>query len=340
MNGPMRAGPMLLAGRTIPATGEQPMGRRASTALVAALLIPVLASCGAHSNKNKNRKSSGNSGLGNAQSRHDDDADTGQGDAPALTQSFGINKTVWYSGMKLTFGTLAYDPAKQYPEAKLTIDTTVENVAPTGVQGSPSFTIKANNDFIEGQFDSDFRTVPAGESGKTVVEFQILGDKQVGDLSAGELQVGDSRSVNAIVPFGPGGELVDLAPRVLLDKPVSKSTKTGKVTYNKCALQADLPSDHQQVEKDMRTVVCYVDMQQTVAKLAGEAVDHSNFILRVPDGSVVAADEAPIQAFYQKKKVTDEEVIFKIRWPAPGAYRMEVQFGDGKSSIPLTIADA
>src|SRR5215213_11362347 len=67
---------------------------------------------------------------------------------------------------------------------------------------------------------------------------------------------------------GAGGQLVDLAPVVLLDKPVSKSTKTGKVTWNKCTLEAALPSDHEQVEKDMRTVVCYLDMQQTVAKLA------------------------------------------------------------------------
>lgn len=315
------------------------MGSRASTALVAALMIPVLASCGVVGGKNKDKKASGTSGLGNAQSE-DDDATTGGGDAPTGIQSFDINKTVWYSGMKLTFGKLSYDPAKAYPDAKLTIDTTVENVAPTGVKGSPSFTIKADNDFIDGQFNNDFQTLPAGETGKTTVDFQILGDKQVGDLSAGELQVGNSESVNAIVPFGAGGQLVDLAPRVLLDKPVSKSTKTGKVTYNKCSLQADLPSDHHQVEKDMRTVVCYLDMQQTVAKLAGEAVDHGNFILRIPDGSVVAADEGPIEAFYQKKKITNEEVVFKIRWPAPGDYKMEVEFGDGKSSIPLTIADS
>lgn len=314
------------------------MRRRSGTALVAALLVPVLASCGVAGNKNKerDRRAGSNSGVGNAQ--HRDEADTGQGDAPAGTQSFDINKTVWYSGMKLTFGRLSYDPEKQYPEAKLTIDTTVENVAPTGVEGSPAFTIKANNEFLDGQFNNDFRTVPAGETGKTTVDFQIFGDKQVGDLAAGELLVGDSRSVNAIVPFGTGGRLVDLAPQVLLDRPVAKSTKTGKVTYRKCALQADLPSDHQQVEKDMRTVVCYLDMQQTVAKLAGEAVDQSNFILRVPDGSVVAADDGPIEAFYQKRKITNEEIIFKIRWPAPGDYRMEVEFGDGKSSIPLTIA--
>jgi hypothetical protein len=314
------------------------MRRKASRALVAALMIPVLASCGVAGNKNKDkdRKANSNSGLGNAQNK--DDADTGQGDAPAGTQSFDINKTVWYSGMKLTFGKLSYDPEKQYPEPKLTIDTTVENVAPTGVEGSPAFTIKANNDFLDGQFDTDFRTVPAGESGKTTVDFQIIGDKQVGDLSTGELQVGDSKSVNAIVPFGAGGQLVDLAPQVLLNGPVAKSTKTGKVTYHKCALRADLPSDHQQVEKDMRTVVCYLDMQQTVAKHAGEAVDHGNFILRVPDGSVVAADEGPIEAFYQKRKITNEEVVFKIRWPAPGDYRLEVEFGDGKSSIPLAIA--
>jgi hypothetical protein len=311
------------------------MTRKASTALVAALMIPMLASCGLIGEK-KDRKGGGssNSGIGNA------DAATGQGNAPTGIQSFDINKSVWYSGMKLTFGKLTYDPAKQYPEAKLTIDTTVENVAPTGVEGSPSFTVKVNNEFIDGDFHSDFHTVPAGETGKTTVDFQIQGDQPVGNLTSGRLQVGDSRSVNAIVPFGADGQLVDLAPRALLDKPVSKSTKTGKVTYDKCSLQADLPSHHQQVEKDMRTVVCYVDMQQTVAKLAGESVDHSNFILRIPDGSVVAADEAPIQAFYEKKRITNQEVIFKIRWPAPGDYRMEVQFGDGTSVIPLTLAES
>lgn len=318
------------------------MARRASTTLVAALMIPVLAACGSTGGKDKGRKASSHSGAGNARGYDDDsdDAVSGQGDAPSGTQSFDINKTVWYSGMKLTFGKLSYDPAKEYPEAKLTIDTTVENVAPTGVEGSPAFTIKAKGDFIDGQFSKDFHTVPAGETGRTTVDFLLIGDKPVGDLSAGELLVGDSKSVNAIVPFAAGGQLVDLAPRVLLDKPVFKSTKTGKVTYEKCSLRADLPSDHDQVEKDMRTVVCYLDMQQTVAKHAGEAVDHSNFILRVPDGSVVAADEGPIEAFYQKRKITDREVIFKIQWPAPGAYRMEVEFGDGKSSIPLTITDA
>jgi hypothetical protein len=315
------------------------MARKASTALVAALMIPVLASCGVvGGDKNKDTKTGSNSGLGDASSS--DDATAGEGDAPAGTQSFDINKTVWHSGMKLTFGKLSYDPTKEYPEAKLSIDTTVENISPTGVQGSPAFTIKANNKFIQGEFNNDLRTVPAGETGKTTVDFRMISDEDPGDLSAGELQVGDSKSVNAIVPFGTGGELVDLAPKVLLDKPVSKSTKTGKVTWNTCSLQADLPSDHEQVEKDMRTVVCYLDMQQTVSVPAGEAVDPGNFILRVPDGSVVAADEGPIQAFYRKKKITDTEVIFKIRWPAPGKYKMEVEFGDGKSSIPLTISDS
>jgi hypothetical protein len=314
------------------------MARKASTALVAALMIPVLAACGVvGGNKNKDKDSSSNSGLGNASGN--DNAAAGQGDAPAGTQSFDVNKTVWYSGMKLTFGKLTYDPTKEYPEAKLSIETTVENVAPTGVQGSTTFTIKANGQFLEGRFNNDLRTVPAGETGKTTVDFQLLAsDKAPGDLSAAELQVGDSKAVNAIVPFGAGGQLVDLAPVALLDKPVSKSTKTGKVTWNKCTLEAALPSDHEQVEKEMRTVVCYLDMQQTVAKPAGEAVDQGNFILRVPDGSVVAADEGPIQAFYQEKKITDSEVVFKIRWPAPGAYKMEVEFGDGKSTIPLTIA--
>ncbi|MEV6489747.1 hypothetical protein AB0M20_14130 [Actinoplanes sp. NPDC051633] len=307
---------------------------------MAALMIPVLASCGVVGGKKDEGGDAGsNSGLGNASGN--EDASAGQGDAPAGTQSFDINKTVWYSGMKLTFGKLTYDPAKEYPEAKLAIDTTVENVSPTSVQGSPTFTIKANGKFLEGRFNDDLRTVPAGETGKTTVDFQLIGtDQEPGDLSAAELQVGDSKSVNAVVPFGAGGELVDLAPTVLLDKPISKSTKYGKVTWNKCSLEGYFPSDHEQVEKDMRAVVCYLDMQQTVAMPAGEAVDQGNFILRVPDGSVVAADEGPIQAFYRKQKITDTEVAFKIRWPAPGTYKMEVEFGEGKSTIPLTIADS
>jgi hypothetical protein len=309
------------------------MARKASAALVAGLMIPMVAACGVIGDKSKsgsNDAGGSNSGLGDA------GATAKQGDAPAGGQAVDINKTVWYSGMKLTFGKLTYDPAKEYPAAKLSIDTTVENVSPTGVQGSPSFTIKVNGNFVDGHFTTDFGKVPAGETGKTTVDFRA--DQDPGDLSAAELQVGDSESVQAIVPLGSAGQLVDLAPKELLDKPVSKSTKTGKVTWNKCSLEADLPSDHQQVEKDMRTVVCYLDMQQTVAKAAGEAVNQGNFILRVPDGSVVAADKGPIEAFYHRLKITDTEIVFKIRWPAPGGYKMEVEFGDGTSALPLTIS--
>jgi hypothetical protein len=316
------------------------MSRKAISILLTAMLLP-LSACGVlnRNDKKKDKSSnSSNSALGNT-----DQGTTGQGDnptQPGSAQSFDINKTVYYSGMKLTFGKLIYDPAKEYPEAPLTIDTTVENIAPTGVQGSPAFTVKVDDAFVEGSFNNDFQTVPSGETGKTTIDFKLPDRRPLGDLANGVLQVGDSKSVRAEAPLGSTGELIDLAPKVIFDKTVVKNTKQGKIWFHKCSLQADLPSDHDQVEQNMRTIVCYVDMQDTGNRHAGEAVDHGNFMVRVPDGSVVAADEAPIYAFYNGAKKSDQEVVFKIRWPeggTPGDYTFEIRFGNGTAKVPMKI---
>jgi hypothetical protein len=301
------------------------MLRRVGVLILVVLLVPTVA-CGGTGRK-KRGGSSGSDG-GNSTS---DNRGAAKGGGP---QSFDIGKTVWYAGMKLTFGKLSYDPAKP-ADSQLTIDTTVENVAPTGVQGSPAFTIKLNDAFIQGRFDTGLGTVPAGETSKTVIEFLPTGDP--GTLADGVLQVGSSETVQALVPLGGSGDLVDLKPVTLLDQPVVKTTPRGKLWFNTCSLQADLPSDHDQVEKDMRTIVCYMDVQETAGRTGGEYMDKGNFLVRLPDGSVVNADEAPIQAFYQKKKITNKEIIFKIKWPAPGAYTIEVEFAGGTASVPVTL---
>ena len=300
------------------------MLRRVGVLLLVALLVPTVA-CGGTGRKKRGGSSGSDGGNSTSENRG------AKGGGP---QSFDIGKTVWYAGMKLTFGKLNFDRAKP-ADSQLTIDTTVENVAPTGVQGSPAFTIKLNDAFIQGQFDAGLGTVPAGETSKTVIEFLPKGDP--GKLADGVLQVGSSETVQALVPLGGSGDLVDLKPVTLLDQPVIKTTPRGKLWFNKCSLQADLPSDHDQVEKDMRTIVCYMDVQETAGRTGGEYMDKGNFLVRLPDGSVVNADEAPIQAFYQKKKITNKEIIFKIKWPAPGNYTIEVEFAGGTAAVPVTL---
>src|SRR5262245_16816947 len=85
------------------------------TALLAASLLP-LGSCGVLSRKDKKENaSSSNSGLGDATGESAAPSPTGAGDEGGA-QTFDINKTVYHSGLKLTFGKMIYDPAKEYPE--------------------------------------------------------------------------------------------------------------------------------------------------------------------------------------------------------------------------------
>jgi hypothetical protein len=202
-------------------------------------------------------------------------------------------------------------------------------------KGSPAFTIKLNDAFIQGQFDTGLGTVPSGETSKTVIEFLPKGDP--GKLADGVLQVGSSETVQALVPLGGSGDLVDLKPVTLLDQPVIKTTPRGKLWFNTCSLQADLPSDHDQVEKDMRTIVCYMDVQETAGRTGGEVHGQGQLPRPAPRRLRGHADEAPIQAFYRKKKITNKEIIFKIKWPAPGNYSIEVGFAGGTATVPVTL---
>jgi hypothetical protein len=300
------------------------MFRKVAIGLLALTLIAPTLACGA--GKGKRRGSSrGGSDSGNTSTQG------GAGSAKAID----VNRTVWYAGMKLTFGKLAYKPDNP-AGSRLTMDTTVENIADTGVTGSPAFTIKIGDKFVNGGFNRDLTEVPAHETSRTTVDFTTTGDP--GGLGKGVLTVGDGQSAQAVVPLG-GGDTKTLEPVNLLAAPATVTATDMTYTFKSCRLRADKPEDHREVGKDQRIILCYFDARSNARALIN--LDHRYFRLRLPDNSVVAPEVGPNKLLQPQEQALDQGVRFLITWPTPGQYRLQ-SFAStaapaGAADLPLTV---
>jgi hypothetical protein len=307
------------------------MLRKVAIGVLAVTLIVSTLACGSGKGKRRGSSRSG-SDSGNSSTQNN-------GANAGSAQEVNVDKTVWYAGMKLTFGKLAYrpdDPAA----SRLTMETTVENVADTGVTGSPAFSLKIGDKAVSGGFDRDLREVPAGETSKTTVEFSTTGSP--GDLGKGVLTVGDGQSAQAVVPLAGGGQTITLEPVKLLAAPVTVSSTDMTYTFKSCDLRADKPDDHRQIGKDQRVILCTLDAQSKAA--GARNLLARNFRLRLPDNTVVAPDHGPNEVLDPQERVLDQQVRFLIKWPAAGQYKVQGLTSNGGTTgaaeVPLTISAA
>jgi hypothetical protein len=252
----------------------------------------------------------------------------GKTQAGARVQTAKVNKTVWYAGLKLTFGEARYDAAA---DPQVTVDVNFENLSKDPYWGGDvKTTFRSGNDFFPGEavLAAD---VPAGakSDGKLVYDVKTL----TGSFGEGAFLLGTGTQAQAVVPVGQG-VLVDYTPvPIVKDKQVVN--RDIKVTFTTCELRADFFVKRRQAEKGNRVFSCLMDAQDIGGR--GPAFGRgSMYLLKLPDGNTVGPVVDDFR-WLSRAIETNVYVAFTFKWPLPGRYTF--QMINKTSSEPQTAAN-
>jgi hypothetical protein len=228
-----------------------------------------------------------------------------------------INRTVWYAGLKLTFGTASYQGGDQ---PRVTVELSIENLGTAQAGGyEASTTLGTGGKFYDGRLDG-ITNVPGLVTSKARLLFDVGGPV---DLSSAVITVGGADKAQAVVPLDPNGKLVSLEPKTVL-KDAKINVRTLAMSVSVCELRSDLVSDHREVDRNSASVACTVDLKYTGNSGGGHLVVDTNFRLKLPDGTVVAPEKYPIEDLNTDGVKQGETLRFTIRWPAPGGYALQL----------------
>jgi hypothetical protein len=258
-------------------------------------------------------------------------------------QQLDVKRTVWYGGKKITVGKATYDPGADEP---LQIDVLMENLAAKD-DNSVSLTrvyFGAEGQNTEGRI-KELSSLPGGQMSNGTFSFRL--DKPVTNLKTGVLTIGRSDTVQAVVPFGDPTKAVTLEPKKLLQAPAEHTVGVLTFRVTTCEQRADYPVEHKQAPKGSYMVVCVVDVKSNKTSGYDHGVWNSNFRLKLPNGTIVAPTDWSIVLLNSNQQERDQPVGFTIRWPAPGAYALQVldsgRLGNdppppgGIADVPLTL---
>jgi hypothetical protein len=228
-----------------------------------------------------------------------------------------INKTVWYAGLKLTFGAATYHSGDQ---PQVAVDASIENLGTAQAGGyEASTTLGVGGKFYDGRLDG-VSTVPGLAKSNARFLFDVTGPV---DLSNATITVGDADKAQATVPFAASGKVVSLEPHPVL-RDANLTARTLAMTVSLCELRFDLVSDHREVDSNSASVACTIDIKYTGDYAGGHLVEDANFRLKLPDGSVVAPEKYPIEDLSADGVKRGETLRFTIKWPGAGRYSLQL----------------
>jgi hypothetical protein len=294
----------------------RPKGTITAT-IAAAVLTAALGGCGTETPGT----AAGRAGIGSN--------DPGGSSSAPKPQRVKVGQAVWYAGLKLELGTLVYEPAKESTTnipsmgmgEALKLDVAITNLATTQGPNSVPLTLEIDDQHYEGNL-TGVTGLPGSATTKGTFEFTV--PTTIGDLAGGTIVVGDADGAQAVVPLGATGERVTLEPQTLLPAPQELTVAELRYKVTACQLRADLLKEHDQLRKNERSVACLVDIQYTGSTSSGHTIADENFRLKLPDGTVVAAEEYPIKLLLPQEQERDLLLRFTIPWPASGAHAIQL----------------
>jgi actin-like ATPase involved in cell morphogenesis len=243
-----------------------------------------------------------------------------EADPGADRQTAKIDKTVWYGGRKMTFGTAEYDASKDPP---LTVGATVQNLANQGAYPGVDMVLNVDGESYEG-FTDRFEPVPALATGTVTYGFRV--QEPPSRLADAVLTVGRAGELQAVLPFGDKAKLVSLEPKTVLEnKTVSAGALTMEVT--RCEIRPDNLDNGYQVKDGQRHLACLVTITYHGAsgRPGGQNIDDRNNRLKLPDKVTVEAPTDGANDLLGAEQVArDKVVLFTLRWPAPGQYALQL----------------
>jgi hypothetical protein len=235
-------------------------------------------------------------------------------------QTAPIGKTVWYGGRKLTFDKATYDESKDPP---LTVAVVVENGTERSAYPQIDMSLSLAGQSYQG---SAVKSEPVPAKAKSNATYGFRMQEPPPNLADGVLTVGSGDEVQAVVPFKDGGTFVPLEPTAVV---TGKTVRAGAIsmTVATCEIRPDNPERGQQVKAGQRFLACRIDIKYhggAGRHRGGQNIDETNFRLRLPDKTVEAPTDKPIELLDVNEVAKGELLLFTLTWPAPGGYTLQL----------------
>ena len=247
--------------------------------------------------------------------------------APAR-QVLQVDKTVWYGGLKLTFGEVAYDPDPE-ADTRLTAKVLIENLSGNDYRPNLPILFSTGDQQYDGTLTQN-TLVGGRQQSRFDLEFRV---DDLAGLAGSSFIIGRGDEAQTTVPLGDG-ELVANEPRNILATVPKLKVGDLSMRIDTCDLRADMVPNHNQAKRDHLVLACFIDAQAPGATVAGHYFGEANLRLKLPDGTVVGPTESPNEVLTSAIE-PDTYAAFMIQWPAPGNYALQVvdAHNDGKKSV-------
>ncbi|WP_173082990.1 Hsp70 family protein [Phytohabitans rumicis] len=263
-------------------------------------------------------------------------ATSGQAAGPDGEQRVQVDRAVWYTGLKVTVGTVSHRPNRQPP---LVVDVRLDNQS--GEQYDLwrlKVFVQTGSRYVEGAV-TESNPVPSGAASDYHLEFPV--DRLDGPLAAAALVFGRGEEARSVLPLGTG-KAVTNEPRVVLTD-LRITHRDLELAFTSCDLRADFSARHRQAARGYAVVGCRFDVRYTGRGLHWFRVEHLR--LKLPDGTLTSAPEPPYELMTDNVVHPGVYVGFAVKWPAPGRYVLQVvdPHDDEKASaantrdVPFTL---
>ena len=267
--------------------------------------------------------------------------------APSTAAGTALNKTFWYGGLKVTLADVSVvkplKPSAGYPvgKTKLLMNANFENLGPdNSTPYSLDFALQSGgNSYLDHDSeDEKIPEVPGLQHTLGVIAFYI-DDKF--SLGSAVLLVGNADKNQAMVPLGSSGKYVSLEPQ--------KVAVSGSINlpgaFTLAVSGADLSYDNRKNHQEEKAGETHLTVHFAVTGNRDSqcCLSTDNLILKLPDGTAVAADRNSSFDIPGKGLTTPDETAEWIFKGASGAYDMIVKgkYGpdstDAQADLPFSV---
>jgi len=254
----------------------------------------------------------------------------------AAVTAYELDRTVWYGGLTLAFGTATASlDAKGGP---IVVDLTVTNGGSEEATLDGPVILSSGGAGVEPSRDSVIPAVPAGADAAATLTFVVDG---AFDPAAAEIRVGRPTENQAVVPFAPGaGEAVTLAP-VTAELAVEGQAGHLLVQLTGYELRADLPDWHRELPRGVLALTLVYGATFRGDFAGGLAFTADNVSLLLPDGTAVEPrrDGHSQSVLVLGPRVREDALHSRFEVPSPGsgAYALVVRDGAATKPLPFTV---
>lgn len=245
-----------------------------------------------------------------------------------------IGRSFWHAGWKVDIVDATYTPAGSglFAEATVTVRVVFDNLGANTARFNSTIALTAGGQaYPDDAAQNDWPNVPGRLSANG--EIVIIVDEPFAFDDA-VLIVGHPDNNQATVPLGSAGEFVSLEPVVLEVSGEAIAAERLRMAIKGGEVRADLPKEHDEVEAGRLALTLDVIATFESDFAGGYGLTPANFALRLPDGTAVAPDDAPIKLLRGRSPLDGLRVRFLVPGTASGDYALVV-IDDTQRDAPL-----